>query len=128
MIEYHPSFRFGGKLKLFPQELRNRLDKQRQEYKKRRGNSNNNNNNNSGPSKRQIKKARAEVRLLAELVDLTQGQASNSRTANANTMGGRNERQQQCQQSNNNNNDEIAAKNVELKDALNISKTIIKIQ
>ena len=114
VIEYHPSFRFGKKLNLFPPELRQKLDKQRQEYKQKRGRSNSNNKN--SPSKRQIKKARTEIRQLAELVDLTRS-SPDKNSINANPMGGRNERHQQRQQ----NSNEIDSKIAELKTSLGIS-------
>ena len=114
VIEYHPSFRFGKKLNLFPPELRQKLDKQRQEYKQKRGRSNSNNKN--SPSKRQIKKARTEIRQLAELVDLTKS-SPDKNSINANPMGGRNERHQQRQQ----NSNEIDSKIEELKTSLGIS-------
>ena len=120
VIEYHPSFRFGKKLSLFPQELKDKLFKQRDEYKKKRS-GNNRNNNNKGPSKRQIKKARTEIRQLAELVDLTTRTNGDARTANANPMGGRNERHQQRQEQAGASTTDIATKIAELKASLNIS-------
>ena len=115
VIEYHPSFRFGKKLSLFPQELKDKLFKQREDYKKQKRNGNHNRNNNKGPSKRQIKKARTEIRQLAELVDLTSKSTHDARTANANPMGGRNERYQQRQGQANAASPDIAAKIAELK-------------
>ena len=114
IIEYHPSFRFGKKLNLFPPELRQKLDKQRQEYKQKRGRSNS--NNKSSPSKRQIKKACTEIRQLAELVDLSRS-SPDKNSLNANPMGGRNERHQQRQQHSN----EVDSKIAELKTSLGIS-------
>ena len=124
VIEYHPSFKFGKKLSLFPQELKDKLFQQRAEYKKRKGN-HQNCNDKKPPSKRQIKKARSEIRQLAELVDLTSKSNHDARTANANPMGGRNERhqqrQEQRQESSNSSSPDIATKIAQLKASLNIS-------
>ena len=131
MIEYHPALRFGKKLELFPPELRRRLDKQREEYKrnKRQGNNNNNNNNRDGISKRKLKKVKREIRQLSELVEIQNGNGndnSNDNTianANANPMGGQKQRQQHReQQRNNNNNDDIRHRIAELRASLNISQ------
>ena len=70
--------------------------------------------------KRQIKKARTEIRQLAELVDLTSC-SNDSGDTNANPMGGRNGRHQQRQDQANNVNQDVAARISELKAALNLS-------
>lgn len=69
IIEYHPSFRFGPKLQLFLKKLRDKISKQRKEYKdKRSGKSDKKGNLN----KRAIKNLRKELAVLEELVSVSQ--------------------------------------------------------
>ena len=93
IIEYHPSFRFGSKLQLFPKELREKLDKERRQYKEK----NKRKRNPSGTGKRSIKKVKKELKQLSELVGLMDEKDDrDGRTiyeVNSNTMGGRNSRQ-----------------------------------
>ena len=132
IIEYHPSFRFGNKLQHFPKALKDKLQKQRSDYK----NKNKRKSSARGDGKRSVKQVKKEVEKLGELVGLihaSQGgsdKAVNISEANSNPMGGRNSRQVKNETDNLNLRvmEEVATKIAKLKSELDISSLTISVK